>query len=308
MTARAGPNRGLSKPGRLRGAMAAAAWVLGLCQPPPGAAAERFAQSAGPVRSVALELVLAVDISISVNGFEYALITGGMAHAFRDPEVVALITGQGGVAVTLFQWNSRIAADRTIPWTLLDDPASIGAFADRVQMLRRSPGRGFTAIGTAIDHGVRLIGENGFDGRRRTIDVSGDGYSNTGIPLIISHQRAREHGIVVNGLPILSNHSDLDTYYFERVILGSGAFVEPAASYDDFAAAFLRKLRRELAIAVSNTRDPPEAGRPCRLTRYATRARHAVGPDHSDGANLSQGRARVRATCSGFGRPALRRN
>ncbi len=212
---------------------------------------------------VSIELVFAVDTSISIDSFEYDLLMKGIANAFRTPEIVNLIGQQDGVAVTLFQWSSEINEQYMIPWHLLKDPASVLSFAAKVEKAERDPDRRFTAIGGAIDFGVRLIAENAFEGRQLKIDVSGDGRSNTGLPPSIPRQEANALGVVINGLPILTYPDnklyDLDTYYREKVILGPGAFVEIANDYDDFARAFLRKLLRELTPLVSQENAAPRA-------------------------------------------------
>ncbi len=223
---------------------------------------------------VSIELVFAVDTSYSIDGFEYDLLMKGIAHAFRTPEIVDLIGQQDGVAVTLFQWSSEANEQYMIPWHLLKDPASVLAFAAKVEKAERNPNRRFTAIGEAIDFGVRLIAENAFEGHQLRIDVSGDGRNNTGIPPSISRQKANALGIVINGLPILTHivaysgriptHTDndvfdLESYYREKVILGPGAFVEIANDYDDFARAFLLKLRREMTPLVSQQNAAPRA-------------------------------------------------
>ncbi len=188
---------------------------------------------------------------------------GGIAHAFRTPEIVNLIGQQDGVAVALFQWSSEVNEQYMIPWHLLKDPASVLSFAAKVEKAERDPDRRLTAIGGAIDFGVRLIAENAFEGRQLKIDVSGDGRSNTGLPPSIPRQEANALGVVINGLPILTYPDnklyDLDTYYREKVILGPGAFVEIANDYDDFARAFLRKLLRELTPLVSQENAAPRA-------------------------------------------------
>ncbi len=205
---------------------------------------------------VSIELVLAVDTSISVDGFEHDLLMKGIANAFRTPEIVNLIGQQDGVAVTLFQWSSEVNERYMIPWHLLKDPASVLSFAAKVEKAERDPDRRFTGIGGAIDFGVRLIAENAFEGRQLKIDVSGDGRSNTGESPSVPRREANVLGIVINGLPILtytdSEPFDLYTYYREDVIYGPGAFVEIANGYDDFARAFLRKLRRELNPTLSS--------------------------------------------------------
>ena len=235
---------------------------------------------------VSIELVFAVDTSISVDGFEYHLMMKGIANAFRTPEIVNLIGQNDGVAVSLFQWSSEVNAQYMIPWHLLTDPASVLSFAAKVEKAERDPKRVFTGIGEAIDFGVRLIAENAFEGRQLKIDVSGDGRNNIGVHLAIPRRAANALGIVINGLPILTRIVEysartptpagpmsmgryqantnvdffkLETYYRENVIQGPGAFVEIANDYDDFARAFLRKLLRELTPLVSQENAAPGA-------------------------------------------------
>ncbi len=234
----------------------------------------RHIEGARAKTPVSIELVLAVDTSMSIDGFEYDLLMKGIANAFRTPEIVNLIGQQNGVAVTLFQWSSEVDEQHMIPWHLLKDPASVLAFAAKVEKAERSPNRVFTGIGGAIEFGVRSIAENAFEGRQLKIDVSGDGRNNIGVPPSIPRQEANALGIVINGLPILTHtvaysafiptHTnvdfyDLETYYREKVIQGPGAFVEIANDYDDFARAFLRKLRREITPLVSQENAAPRA-------------------------------------------------
>ena len=213
---------------------------------------------AGAQTSVAIELVLAVDTSLSVDDIEYDLQMTGIAKAFRDPEIIALIHQQNGVAVTLFQWSSEIDPRYTIPWHLLQSPASVESFAEKVERAARDPVRGFTAIGRAIGYGVALIAVNDFDGLRLKIDISGDGRNNTGAAPVVFWRAAGDRGIAINGLPILIDTYNLDSYFREKVIHGPGAFIEIATDYGDFADAFLRKLRREIAPVTS--RDSPAPG------------------------------------------------
>jgi hypothetical protein len=217
---------------------------------------------------VSIELVLAVDTSISIDDFEYDLLMNGIANAFRTPEITNLIGQQEGVAVTLFQWSSEVNEQYMIPWHVLKDPASVLSFAAKVEKAERDPNSRLTAIGRAIDFGVRLIAENAFEGRQLKIDVSGDGRSNTGVSPSVPRKEANDLGIVINGLPILTHITSsptdvdsrsLDTYYREKVIHGPGAFVEIANDYDDFARAFLRKLRREITPLVSQKTAEPRA-------------------------------------------------
>lgn len=223
---------------------------------------------------VAIELALAVYTSMSIDTFEYELLMKGIASAFRAPEVVKLIGQHDGVAVTLFQWSSEIDERYTISWHLLTDPASISAFAAKVEKTERDPDRVFTGIGAVIDYGVRSIAENAFEGHRLNIDVSGDDPNNIGVPPANSRREASAMGIVINGLPILTHivgysngvttraeddFYNLNSYYRKNVIFGPGAFVETANDYNDFARTFLRKLLREIAPLVSQEDTVPDA-------------------------------------------------
>ena len=95
---------------------------------------------------LSIELVFAVDTSMSIDGFEFGLLMKGIANAFRTPEVVDLIGQQDGVAVTLFQWSSEVNEQYMIPWHLLKDPASVLAFAAKVEKAERDPDRVFTGL------------------------------------------------------------------------------------------------------------------------------------------------------------------
>ncbi len=218
---------------------------------------------------VSIELVLAVDISRSVDDVEYDLQMTGIAEAFRHPEIIDLIGRHDGVAVTLFQWDEAVYRNRMIPWRLLRGPASALSFAAEVEVLERSPARRFTGIGKAIEFGVLLIAGNEFTGRQLKIDISGDGRDNIDSLPSAWRQQAGTLGIAINGLPILIDTFNLDTYYREKVILGPDAFLEIATDYNDFARAFLRKLRREIALFISRNDAAPRAPvRQARAARY----------------------------------------
>ncbi len=206
---------------------------------------------------VSIELVLAVDISRSVDDVEYDLQMSGIARAFRHPEIVDLIGQQNGVAVTLFQWDEEVDRRHMIPWHLLRDPATVLSFAAKVEALQRQPIRKFTGIGRAMEFGVRLITENQFAGRLLKIDISGDGRDNIGSLPSAARPRARSLGIAINGLPVLIDTYNLETYYREEVVTGPDAFLEIARDYEDFARAFLRKLRREITPSISRNDAAP---------------------------------------------------
>jgi hypothetical protein len=206
---------------------------------------------------VDLELVLAVDTSMSVAPDEFALQMAGYARAFRQPEVLQAIRSAGGngIAVVLVQWGDSYQQAVSLDWTWLRDRASTLAFADRVAAAGRlftGPG---TALATALGYCIHLFDGNGYEGRRRVVDVSGDGRDNRGPRVAASRDRAVAAGITVNGLAILNDEPFLDRYYERQVIGGPDAFVVAAADYRDFADAVVKKLVREIA-------GPPLAGAP----------------------------------------------
>ncbi len=199
--------------------------------------------------AVELELVLAVDTSASVDSREFDLQMKGLAAAFRDPGVVAAVRRIGSVAVVLVQWGGPLSQATSVDWTYVFDAESAARFADRIESARRLYLVEETAIAQALDFATRLFDENGFDGRRRVIDVSGDGPNNYGYHPDIVRDWAVAAGITVNGLAILNEHADVDRYYRDHVIGGPGAFVIRAADYLDFAPAIRRKLIREISGA-----------------------------------------------------------
>jgi Protein of unknown function (DUF1194) len=202
---------------------------------------------AAAAREVGLELVLAIDCSLSVSDPEYRLQMGGIAAALRDPQVNALILDQpGGVALTVVQWSGTATTHQAVPWRLLETRDDVEAFAAATETAPRAPLSYYTAIGHAIAAGIRLIASNDFEGREKKIDISGDGRSNAGPPPGIVKRLAIKNGITINGLAILTDDAGLAEYYAGEVSGGPGAFTVSADSYRDFAAAFARKLYREL--------------------------------------------------------------
>ncbi len=194
---------------------------------------------------VAIELVLAVDASGSVDAAEFDLQTRGLANAFRDPDVVAAIRGAGVVAVALVQWSGPGHQLVVVDWVTVFDASSAGHFADRIEAAGRLI-HGETSITHALRFCMQLFGTNGFSGRRKVIDVSGDGPTNFGFPPDAMRDLVTAAGITINGLAILNEWSDLDRYYRDHVIGGPGAFVVTAGDYQDFATAIRLKLIQEI--------------------------------------------------------------
>jgi len=211
-------------------------------------------------RAVALELVLAVDTSMSVGADEFALQMAGYAAAFRHPEVLQAILASGGIAVTLVQWADSYQQAVSVDWAWVGDDPSAAAFADRIATVgRRFVGPG-TALAAALAWCLQRFESSGFDGQRRVVDLSGDGRDNRGPRVTSVRALARAAGITVNGLPILNDEPFLDRYYQRQVIAGADAFVVAAADYEDFGEAIVRKLVREIAGSPI-ARAPPHAPR-----------------------------------------------
>lgn len=207
---------------------------------------------------VDLELVLAVDTSGSVDRHEFDLQIEGLVKGFRDPAVIAAIigtSGAGGVAVTAVHWSSANEQAQMVPWTLLTDEASSLAFS---AVLEAASVRRFgdsTGIGGVLRFSERLIRTNQYRGRRKSIDISGDGANNSGIRPELVRDMVTNEGITVNGLTILTDEPFLHHYYAKNVIGGAGAFVMTVSNYTDIVLAMRNKLLREISINVASLPD-----------------------------------------------------
>ena len=207
-------------------------------------------------RPVDLELVLAVDASGSVSDEEFNLQVHGLAEAFRHRSVGQAIRAAGdlGLAVALIQWADDDQHALSVDWTVVRDAASARQFAKQVDGVRRTV-YGNTALGVALEFAILQLEGNGFVGRRKVIDVSGDGPNNQGSAAWLVRNLAVARGITVNGLAILNEVPTLDLYYRSNVIGGTGAFVITANDYAAYRLAILTKLLKEIS-------GPPTAARP----------------------------------------------
>jgi hypothetical protein len=205
--------------------------------------------ASAPVQAMTLvdsELMLAVDVSSSVNDSEFNLQRQGYVNAFLNPTVQSKIASlPNGLAVALSYWSSAGSQNLATPWTLLRSAADATSFANLIGATTR-PFSGSTAIGSAISYAQNQLLTNDFDGDRLIIDVSGDGESNSGISVTTARDAAVAAGITINGLPILTNSSTLGTYYLNNVIGGAGSFLIPASTFNDFDAAVTQKIGREI--------------------------------------------------------------
>lgn len=216
------------------------------------------------LREVDLELVLAVDASGSVDDDEFALQMGGIAAAFRHPDVHAAIAEgvHRAIAVTIEVWAEASLPKDVSDWYLIDSPQSALAFAALAEGFPRRAFGG-TGIGRAIVIAVDLITRNQYDSLRRVIDISGDGRETTSRDWSITPELARfkaEHfGVTINGLAILSDDAGLADYYRRNVVSGSESFVMSVERFEDFAEAMRLKLIREIRYQPKLSK-APQAG------------------------------------------------
>lgn len=211
----------------------------------------------GPVE-VDVELVLAVDVSYSMDPEEQRLQREGYIRALTSPDFLRAIASgaYGKIAIAYMQWASNTDQDVLLPWTVIDGPESARAVADR---LAEAPYRRArrTSISGAIDKAMQMFENNGFEGMRRVIDVSGDGTNNSGRPVTEARDEALRQGVTINGLPLLLRPSswgfndiaNLDEYYEDCVIGGVGAFSIPIKGREQFLEATRTKLIQEIASA-----------------------------------------------------------
>ena len=238
----------------LRCPLAAVALLAALLTVGAGPASAPASASDLPVD---IELVLAVDVSGSIDPEEAALQRRGYIEALTHREVLnAIRSGPfGRIALTYMEWAGEHYQQVLVAWRVIDGGGTAAEFAVALQAQPQRSER-WTSISAAIDLAANLFDGNGFEGLRRVIDVSGDGYNNSGRPAGAARDEAVARGITINGLPILNGRpgpggwpgaTDLDAYYEANVIGGAGAFIVPASDFDAFAAAIRTKLVREIA-------------------------------------------------------------
>jgi hypothetical protein len=227
------------------------------------------------VPSVDVELVLAVDVSYSMDMDELAIQREGYAQAIISKEFLqALKTGPNGkISVTYFEWAASSDQKIIIPWRVIDGPETADAVANEIMKtpIRRASR---TSISGAINFAMPLFDENPHRGLRRVIDISGDGPNNNGSPVTIARDAALEKGITINGLPIMVKEpsystmdiDNLDFYYEDCVIGGPGSFVVTIKDRDKFKEAIRTKLLLEVAGITPEPRIVPVAGKEPRVS------------------------------------------
>ena len=245
------------------------------------------AAPAAAATQVDLALILAIDISGSIDPEEAKLQREGYVGAFTHPEVIRAITGgyHGRIAVAYFEWASAWDQRLVMDWRLVEDTTSATALASDLAAAPIQIGHR-TSISSAINYALPMFQRSGIEAERRVLDISGDGPNNDGEPIWIARDRAGAMGVVINGLPIINDRPnrwgfptspDLDRYYEGCVITGPGAFVVVAEDFAKFGEA----VRRKLLLEIAGLEPPPQRqGRRLRATPVRTlKASYELGCD-----------------------------
>jgi hypothetical protein len=260
---------------------------------------QQASSSATGQQEVDLKLVLAMDVSGSIDNDELQLEREGTADAFADPEVVRAIQNGslGRIAVAIIDFSSdpynKIVAD----WHIIRDRQSALQFSDFVRKIPRSVGHR-TSISSALELGTVMLESSDKDitSSRKVIDVSGDGPNNWGNHMQPVHDRTVANGIVINGLPVMDEQAngyfpDLDKYYAACVAGGRGSFVIAVRNYRDYATG----MRRKLVLEISQSGSPAQQAALAHellLTRVA-----ALGGSNAAPALLRPGRNEFSNQC-----------
>ena len=209
------------------------------------------------VPTVDVELVLAVDVSLSMDLDEQRLQRDGYVQAFRHPDVIRAITtgGLGRISVIYVEWAGAGIHSIVLDWRVVDSAETALRFADDLAAKPISRAR-MTSISSAMDFAGMLFQSSGERGTRRVVDISGDGPNNSGRPVTVARDDLVSQGVTINGLPILLKGNsrsgffdvaNLDSYYRDCVIGGAGAFVIPVKAASEFPTAIRKKLLLEIA-------------------------------------------------------------
>ncbi len=220
---------------------------------------------------VDVELVLAVDVSLSMSFEELDIQRKGYAAALTDPAVVSAIRkgAYGRIAIAYMEWAGDTKHRLVVPWRVIASAADAQAVARELEQTVPQ-GQRRTSISGAIREGMRLLDQSPYESVKKVIDISGDGPNNQGEMVTAARDAAIAKGVVINGLPLMTssgpgtmfNIGDLDAYYADCVIGGPGAFSIPVTDWEQFPEAVRRKLVLELAgpPAVDGAKAVPTAG------------------------------------------------
>lgn len=201
-------------------------------------------------------LVLAVDVSRSVDDDEARLQREGYRAAVSDPQVVEAIRGGmiGAIGLAYVEWAGAEYQRLVLPWMRISGAGEARAWSEKLAEAPRAS-LSWTSISGGLDFSRSVLADAPFDATRRVIDVSGDGVNNSGGPVELARDRLVAEGVTINGLPIVNDRPTfgrmppipLDEYYRDSVVGGAGAFVIVAEDFQSFGNAVKRKLIREIA-------------------------------------------------------------
>jgi hypothetical protein len=201
-------------------------------------------------------LVLAVDVSRSVDDDEARLQREGYRAAVSDPQVIEAIRGGmiGAIGLAYVEWAGAEYQRLVLPWMRIGGVAEARAWSERLAEAPRAS-LSWTSISGGLDFSRTVLAQAPYEATRRVIDVSGDGVNNSGGPVELARDRLVAEGVTINGLPIVNDRPTfgrmppipLDEYYRDSVIGGAGAFVIVAEDFQSFGNAVKRKLIREIA-------------------------------------------------------------
>lgn len=205
--------------------------------------------SAGSAAACDVALVLAIDVSGSIDAAEYRLQSGGLARALADPAIVELMV-EARAALAVMQFSGAGTAELSLPWTRVTDAAAAARLAAAADAMPRAFRGGDTAPGDAIRFAAALF-DTAPDCTRRVIDISGDGPQNAGSSTAAARQAAQRAGIAINGLAIEDPGSGLSvTGFYLRHVVTAGGFVMTSRGLAAYPAVLRAKLLRELARPV----------------------------------------------------------
>ena len=249
--------------------------VAGIAAPNPVNQASSRSADKESAPTVDVELVIAVDVSYSMDMDELAVQREGYAQAIVSKEFLQALKSlpNGKISVTYFEWAASSDQKIIIPWRVIDGPETADAVSDEIMKtpIRRASR---TSISGAIYFAMPLFDANPYRGLRRVIDISGDGPNNNGAPIIGARDTALAKGITINGLPIMVKEpsystmdiENLDWYYEDCVIGGPGSFVVAIKDRDKFKEAIRTKLLLEVAGRTPERRIVPVAEREPRVS------------------------------------------
>jgi Ca-activated chloride channel family protein len=197
-----------------------------------------------PARACQTALLLAIDVSQSIDAAEYRFQTEGLAEALADPQIAEALV-RGRMALAVMQWSGLESQQMSIPWTRMHSAADLAAFAERARTMPRAYLMSNTAVGQALTHAMAQF-DDVPDCARKVIDLSGDGPDNAGSDPRRARNLAERAGIEINGLAIESLGLSITTY-FRRSVITRGGFVMTARGYRSYARTLRDKIRRETA-------------------------------------------------------------